>query len=200
MGAISCIGGGKAPPSDTACAHDHEACYTTVTTVCVPTKVNCSLISVVPMHAWLSNVVRLSRCRDRRPRNRPVLRVRPSTPLPGVHIMQTVSCPARISAPARPAHPGPPPHPRTRSAGALRGASWRPGSRHPARGSGNRSDTYRYWGYLLSFIAIDFDRSTSRARNPGASRRRPHARAAHIEAFHSFTHYVRIAIRNTAVL
>ena len=54
----------------------HEACYTTVTTVCVPTKVNCSLISVVPMHAWLSNVVRLSRCRDRRPRNRPVLRSR----------------------------------------------------------------------------------------------------------------------------
>ena len=139
------------------------------------------------MHAWLSNVVRLSRCRDRRPRNRPVLRVRPSTP---GHRVNDVP---RTSAPARPAHPG---RPRTRAPARPAPCVGRrgdpaPGTRRAARGI----EAIR----IAIGVPFKFYRGAHPSRPPSAesrkqsesrSRRRPHARAAHIEAFHSFTHYV----------
>lgn len=172
----------------------HEACYTTVTTVCVPTKVNCSLISVVPMHAWLSNVVRLSRCRDRRPRNRPVLRSRYRAAYrtwPGAG--------PRMRPASRPAAPGRPDPGRTRTRAAPAPCVGRrgdpaPGTRRAARGIEairiairNAIGAPFYKLYVASYAGR------------GSDLVRPaRARAAHRGLTHS--HIMFIAIRDTAVL
>ena len=170
----------------------HEACYTTVTTVCVPTKVNCSLISVVPMHAWLSNVVRLSRCRDRRPRNRPVLRSRYRaayrTGGPGGGAPDAPRIPPRRAGP----DPG---RTRTRAAPAPcvgRRGDPAPGTRRAARGIEairiairNAIGANRFINYMFVSVGSDLVRPAR-------------ARAAHRGLTHS--HIMFIAIRDTAVL
>ena len=165
----------------------HEACYTTVTTVCVPTKVNCSLISVVPMHAWLSNVVRLSRCRDRRPRNRPVLRSRYRaayrTGGPGGGAPDAPRIPPRRAGP----DPG---RTRTRAAPAPcvgRRGDPAPGTRRAARGiEAIRIAIRNAIGATRSYKSYMFVcRSGARVRS-----RSPGTRARRAQRPHSFTHYV----------